>query len=274
LHLQCGLIQQREQLINNLTISTATTTANAISSSSNNTPNKNSYKLTPFGVDTIIGDTLNNVIQSSQEQPLATTSSSIAKAESKFVETLKRKVRTPKRPGRKSNKNELIDLNTSISSSTASNYELTPSKTIQEATTTPANTSSTSKYVQNVISKINTNRFSLNTTTPTATKPSTTQPLYMPLYPSVSTSTTPAATATTITTTRSNDFSIFGSQLWNHLRGASSLMSRNSTTSATNPTTSKQTNSSSKLPHTITKFIFNANICATCWQKIRIANII
>jgi len=258
----------------NLTISTTTTTATAISSSLNNTPNNNSYKLTPFGVDTIIGDTLNNVIQSSQEQPLATTSSSIAKAESKFVETLKRKVRTPKRPGRKSNKNELIDLNTSISSSTASNYELTPSKTIQEATTTPANTSSTSKYVQNVISKINTNRFSLNTTTPTATKPSTTQPLYMPLYPSVSTSTTPAATATTITTTRSNDFSIFGSQLWNHLRGASSLMSRNSTTSATNPTTSKQTNSSSKLPHTITKFIFNANICATCWQKIRIANII
>ncbi len=73
MHLQCGLIQQREQLINNLTISTATTTANAISSSSNNTPNNNSYKLTPFGVDTIIGETLNNVIQSSEEQPLTTS---------------------------------------------------------------------------------------------------------------------------------------------------------------------------------------------------------
>ena len=218
------------------TLATPTTTANAISSSSlNNTPNNNSYKLTPFGVDTIIGDTLNNdvIIQ-------PTTSS---KAESKFVETLKRKVKTPKRSGRKSNKNELL-VNTPTTA-TASNYDQTNEDELAPKGVDPA--TSTSNYVQNVISKINNPNRLNSTAAAAAAKPSTQQqPMYMSLYPSA-TSTTATPVATTTTTSRSNDFSIFGSQLWNHLRGASSLMTRSTTTASTSKQTSKLQSPNSSL---------------------------
>ena len=255
---------------NPLTSTVLTPAAASVSSSLSNSTTNNSYKLTPFGMDAIIGDTLGNVIippPSTQDQietqPSTSTNSSIAKAEMKFVETLKRKVRTPKRPGRKSNKNEPVDLNTP---STASNYELNTSKTVQESqqatvpvTTANSSSSSASKYVQNVISKINTNRYGNSNSS--SVKPSTTlttpnQPMYLSLNQQMSSTTSANAT---VTPARSNDFSIFGSHLWNHLRGAGSLMSRSSaaTTQQTAssqsqiPSSTKQPLASSRLPYVI-----------------------